>query len=59
MQPLTLDDLLEQQLLTLEQFEELSAHFRAPQRTELPPSLFEALKQAWALATMDEDATVH
>lgn len=55
----TLQEMEEEGLLTWEQAEELAAHFRAPGDLDLPGPLFETLTQAWLLATMDEDATVH
>ena len=55
----TLQEMEEEGLLTWEQAEGLAAHFRDPGALDLPAPLFETLTQAWLLATMDEDATVH
>ena len=55
----TLQDLEDQGLLTWEQATELSCWLGTPSEPDLPEPLFVALTQAWLLATMDEEATVH
>lgn len=55
----TLQDLLEAELLTWEQHEELSAWFRAPGNPPLPDELFQVMCHAWMLWTLGEGATLH
>jgi hypothetical protein len=59
----TLDDLLEQNLLTPEQGQELEQWFQASCRAnlpiELPPSLYQALDHAVLLAGLKPGATRH
>ena len=55
----SLQDLEDQGLLTWEQAEELAAWFRSAEFVKLPPDLHQVMSNAWHLATMDEEATVH
>ena len=54
-----LQDLEDEGLVTSEQAEELAAWFRSADLVKLPPHLDQVMRNAWALATMDEEATVH
>lgn len=55
----TLQELEDEGLLTWEQAEELSCWLGTTSEQNLPEPLYVALFQAWMLATMDEEATVH
>lgn len=59
MESVSLQELEDQGLLTWEQAEELAAWFRSAAFVKLPPHLHQVMSNAWNLAMMDEEATVH